>query len=80
MTPQEQHDYKLKWRPGYSVQVDCDSDSWGKTYCRKHLQRHQWTFDKYTRPDDSHTFSFEDSNFAEIFLEAYNKYNPRFNA
>ena len=78
MTPQEQHDYKLRWKPGYSVQVDIDSDWWGKTYCRKHLQRYEWTFAKYTRPDDSHTFAFEQKEFAEKFFQAYNRHNPKF--
>jgi len=78
MTPQEQHEYKLKWRPGFSVQVDVDNDVWGKDYCRKHLERHEWTFDKHTRPDDSHTFAFEKESVAELFLRAYNKHNPKF--
>jgi len=78
MTPQEISDYKMRWRPGFSVQVDMDSDVWGKDYCRKHLERHQWSFDKYTRPDDSHTFSFETLLFAQQFFQAYNQYNPRF--
>ena len=78
MTPLEISEYKMRWKPGYSVQVDIDSDVWGKNYCRKHLQRHEWTFDKHTRPDDSHTFAFEQKEFALEFLRAYNTLNPRF--
>lgn len=78
MTPQEMFEYKLRWKPGYSVQVDIDSHIWGKDYCRKLLGRHEWTFDKFTRPDDSHTFSFESKDFAQQFLEAYNKVNPKY--
>ena len=78
MTPQEISDYKMRWRPGFSVQVDVDSNVWGKDYCRKHLERHQWSFDKYTRPDDSHTFSFEQKEVAQSFFQVYNQYNPRF--
>ena len=78
MTPQETFEYKQRWKPGYSVQVDIDSDWWGKTYCRKHLQRYEWTFAKYTRPDDSHTFAFEQKEVATLFLEAYNIHNPKF--
>lgn len=78
MTPQETFEYKQRWKPGYSVQVDIDSDWWGKTYCRKHLQRYEWTFAKYTRPDDSHTFAFEQKEFAEKFFQAYNQHNPKF--
>ena len=78
MTPQDISDYKLKWKPGYMVQVDMDSDVWGKDYCRKHLERHEWSFDKHTRPDDSHTFAFETYTYAQMFLQAYNAHNPRF--
>ena len=78
MTPIEISEYKMRWRPGYSVQVDMDMDWWGKDYCRKHIERHQWTFDKHTRPDDSHTFGFEQKEFAQQFYQAYSKLNPRF--
>lgn len=78
MTPLEISEYKMRWRPGYRVQVDCDSDVWGKDYCRKHLKRHEWTFNKYTRPDDSHTFAFEQKEVALQFLQVYNEYNPKF--
>jgi len=30
MSPQEISDYKLKWSPGYEVQVDMDSDFLGQ--------------------------------------------------
>jgi hypothetical protein len=78
MTPQEIFEYKNSWKPGYRVQVDIDSDVWGKDYCRKHLGRHEWTFDQYTRPDDSHTFAFEKKEVALQFFQAYNKHNPKF--
>ena len=78
MTPQEIFEYKNSWKPGYSVQVDCDSDVWGKDYCRKHLERHEWTFDKHTRPDDSHTFAFEQKEVALKFLEVYTTHNEKF--
>ena len=78
MTPQEINEYKLSWRPGYSVQVDMDSDVWGKDFCRRKLMRQEWSFNKHTRPDDSHTFSFAQEEFAEVFLIAYNQHNPKF--
>ena len=80
MTPLEIHDYKQKWRPGYAVQVDMDSDFWGKIFCREHTERHKWSFRKHTLPDDSHTFYFEDEDFAQRFLFEYNKHNPRFHS
>ena len=80
MTPQELFEYKRKWlsESPNRVQVDIDSHIWGKDWCRKKLERHQWSFDKYTQPDDSHTFSFESNEDASNFVKAYREYNPRF--
>ena len=78
MTPQEIFEYKNSWAPGYKVQVDVDSDVWGKNWCRKRLQRYKWSFKKFSEPDDSHTFQFE--NFADAFLfkTDYMEHNPNF--
>jgi len=80
MTPQELSDYKRNWlsKIPHCVQIDVDSHIWGKDWCRKNLERHQWSFDKYTQPDDSHTISFEHLEDAENFVKAYREYNPRF--
>jgi len=78
-TPQQISDYKRNWvSNSYNVQVDTDSDVWGKDWCRKRLERWEWSFDKYTRPDDSHTFSFEFEDAAKEFKEDYVKRNSRF--
>lgn len=80
MTPLEIFEYKRAWISNncYCVQVDIDSDVWGKDWCRKHIQRIDWSFDKYTKPDDSHTFKFRDLEVARNFLEEYKKFNPKF--
>lgn len=80
MTPQEMFEYKREWKMNncYSVQVDMDSHIWGKDWCRKHIERQDWSFDKHTRPDDSHTFNFKNPEPAGEFLKAYKEYNPRF--
>jgi hypothetical protein len=79
-TPQEIFEYKREWlnQTAYEVQVDMDSDVWGKDWCRRNVERIDWTFDKHTRPDDSHTFSFKEETVAEEFLSAYREHNPRF--
>jgi hypothetical protein len=79
-TPQEIADYKRKWmsETAYEVQVDMDSDIWGKDWCRKNMERMDWSFEKHTRPDDSHTFFFKDEDIAERFLDEYRYRNPRF--
>jgi hypothetical protein len=78
-TPQEISDYKRSWADdSYNVQVDMDSDIWGKDWCRKNIERWEWSFDKFSRPDDSHTFKFEYELDAKNFLEDYSRHNPRF--
>jgi hypothetical protein len=79
-TPQEINEYKRKWmqETAFEVQVDIDSDVWGKDWCRKKMERMDWSFEKNTQPDDSHTFFFKEEDVAEKFLSAYREHNPRF--
>ena len=58
MTPQDIHFYKMKWLPGFRVVVGEDSDISGKSWCRANLERHQWSFEKYTDMYE-HSFRFE---------------------
>jgi hypothetical protein len=39
MTPQEQFDYKLSWKPGHIVRLHSDLDNEGKTWCKRNLER-----------------------------------------
>jgi hypothetical protein len=73
MTPQEQHDYKLKWLPGYPVRLHSDLDVQGKTWCKRNIERHQWSFTTYTNVYE-HTFYFELEEHAKLFAEQW----PRF--
>ena len=58
MTPQEQFEYKLKWKPGYSVRLHSDLVDRGKDWCRRHAERHQWSMSEWTDVYE-HTFHFE---------------------
>ena len=80
ITPLQIADYKSRWSPGHSVQVDMDSDRWGKDFCKTHFEQHKWSISRHTAPDDSHTFYFEDKVAAEKFIAQYNKRNPRFHS
>lgn len=80
ITPLQIADYKSNWFPGHSVQVDIDSDGWGKDFCKTHFEQHAWSFSKHTEPDDSHTFYFEDKFAAEKFTAQYNQRNSRFHS
>lgn len=66
MTPQEISDYKLKWLPGYSVRLHSDVVDRGKTWCRRQLERQQWSFTSWTYPYE-HTFHFEELQAANNF-------------
>lgn len=77
MTPQEIFEYKLNWKPkAYIVHVHSDLDIQCKSWCRKHLQRHEWSMDTYTDVY-SHTFYFEHDihgkEFAQEFFEWVDK-------
>jgi hypothetical protein len=66
MTPIEIHEYKLRWKPGYTVRLHSDLDWRGKDWCRKHLERHQWSFEKWTNVYE-HTFCFENEEHGKQF-------------
>ena len=66
MTPQEQHEYKMRWMPGYPVRLHSDVSDQGKTWCRRQLERHQWSVTTWTHVYE-HTFHFEDVQAAQNF-------------
>jgi hypothetical protein len=77
MTPQEIFEYKQRWKTSaYIVHVHSDLDIQCKDWCRRHLQRHEWSMDTYTDVY-SHTFYFEHDihgkEFAQEFFEWVDK-------
>lgn len=70
MTPQEIIEYKLTWKPGFEVVVHSDLDWKCKDWCRKTLDRHQWSMDNYTHVY-AHTFRFEHEEHADAFREEF---------
>jgi hypothetical protein len=73
MTPQEINDYKLKWLPGHSVRLHSDIGDAGKTWCRRSLARHEWSFTAWTYPYE-HTFHFENVTVAQNFAMEFTPY------
>ena len=57
MTPVEISEYKLGWKPGYTVKLHSDLVDLGKTWCRRRLQRHEWSMTEWTDVYE-HTFHF----------------------
>jgi len=67
MTPQEINDYKLKWKPNaHTVDVHSDLHIDCKYWCRKYLERWEWSMNTYTDVY-SHTFYFEREEAANRF-------------
>ena len=60
MTPQEITDYKQKWMStkNYSVIFNDSMDVKAKDWCRRHLERHQWSMSAWTSQFE-HTMFFE---------------------
>ena len=73
MTPQEIHEYKLRWKPGYTVRLHSDVVDRGKTWCKRQLERHQWSVTTWTDVYE-HTFHFEDIRAAQNFEMEMGKY------
>lgn len=72
MTPQEISEYKNSWKPGYSVDVHSDLDVQCKDWCRKNLNRWEWSMNTYTDVY-SHTFCFEQEAHAEQFKQKFHE-------
>ena len=73
MTPIEIFEYKNKWKPGFSIRLHSDLVDQGKTWCRKNMERHQWSMTEWTNVYE-HTFHFENENNAKQFKEKFNEY------
>ena len=70
MTPVEIAEYKQRWKPGYTVSVHSDIVNEAKSWCRKYLDRHEWSMTEWTDVYE-HTFHFEDSFVGLNFNEWY---------
>ena len=73
MTPQEIAEYKQRWMSSgnnYPIKIHSDLDIEGKYWCRKNIERHQWSFVKYTDHYE-HTFYFEDQKMSQQFAQEF---------
>lgn len=73
MTPQEMSDYKFRWMPGHAVRLHSDLAVEGKDWCRRNLQRHQWSFSQWTAAYE-HTFHFEDIKVSQNFAMEFGRF------
>jgi hypothetical protein len=73
-TPQEVFEYKLKWKPNaHVVDVHSDLDVQCKDWCRKNLNRWEWSMDSYTDVY-SHSYFFEHKHDADKFRDKFTKW------
>lgn len=69
-TPQMISDYKQQWmKNSHPVRLHSDLDVKGKDWCRKNLDRWQWSMKTWTDVYE-HTFHFEDIEDAKAFINA----------
>jgi hypothetical protein len=76
MTPQEIAEYKQRWMGtgnNNPVRLHSDLDTQGKTWCRRNLERHQWSFKSWTAVYE-HTFYFENVLAAQNFAMEFNNW------
>ena len=76
MTPLEISEYKMRWMANgtcYPVRLHSDLADNGKTWCRRNLERHQWSVATWTDVYE-HTFFFEHKHDADEFVKRWPKY------
>lgn len=75
MTPQEISEYKMRWMRdgGHAVRIHSDLADRAKTWCRRQLERQQWSMGTWTDVYE-HTFYFEDIRAAQNFEMEFKPY------
>lgn len=68
MTPQEIAEYKMRWMANNpnAVRLHSDLTDQAKTWCRRQLERYQWSMTTWTHVYE-HTFFFESLEIAQNF-------------
>jgi len=74
LTPLEISEYKRKWKPdAISVRIHSDLADRAKTWCRRNLDRTQWSMDTWTDVYE-HTFHFKDPIDSDVFIKEFEKW------
>ena len=73
MTPQELFEYKLRWKPGVTVDVHSDLHIQCKDWCRRNMQRWEWGMDTWTYVY-SHSYHFETQEKADKFKTEFREW------
>lgn len=70
MTPQEITDYKLKWRPGYTVPFHSDYDDRALRWCKQNVEKQCYHLVTWTAPYE-HSIRFEDESVSIEFKKVW---------
>tara|TARA_X000001316_G_C921635_1_gene36143 strand:- start:1559 stop:1789 length:231 start_codon:yes stop_codon:yes gene_type:complete len=73
MTPIEIFEYKLKWKPGYTVRLHSDLRREGKEYCKVQMFKQQWDLKTFTDVYED-TFYFQYCQDAKAFKNKFKEY------
>ena len=78
MTPQDINEYKMQWMrvANHPVRIHSDLDVEGKDWCRRNLERHQWSFQSWTDVYE-HTFYFENAGASQQFEHEFKEWVQR---
>jgi hypothetical protein len=77
MTPQEIFEYKQRWMSSGNnnpVRLHSDVVEQGKTWCRRQLERHEWSMTLWTNVYE-HTFFFKDVRASQNFAMEMKPYS-----
>lgn len=61
---------KIKWLPGYLVQIHSDNGCTARIWCEKRLEQTAWVFKPWTGSSE-HTFYFESEELAWVFIAKF---------
>lgn len=70
MKPVDIFEYKLKWKPGYTVRLHSDLRSRGKDFCKVQMFKQQWDISEFTDVYED-TFHFEYKQDADSFASQW---------
>ena len=72
-TPLEIFEFKRSWLPGHTVRLHSDVADKGKTWCRRQLERPNWSVTTWT-DNYEHTFHFNELASSEAFVKDMGRY------
>jgi hypothetical protein len=78
MNPLEIAEHKMRWMraANHPVRIHSDLDVAGKDWCRRNLERQEWSFQSWTDVYE-HTFYFENATVSQQFEHEFKDWIQR---